>query len=1128
MNAAPGLASDAVRDTLTALVARLREADLPVTAEGVADALWLARWVSPAAPGTAPAQRGGQATPLPPASPHAVAESDAEDAPLPPRPDSPKGAGPASSEGRAGLSAPGGTGAPGTGDGENAQVWVPTAATLPDPHVLQRALRPLQRFRAPSAPVRGVLDEVATADLAARTGLSLPVLRPSRRPQARIRLLMDVSSSMVVWDQTLDELRTVCERSGAFREVRTDYLHEQADGTPGVAGSLTRGSAPLRPPGQFADPTGVQLTVVLSDCAGPLWRSGQLHRTLHRWAATAPVAVLQPLPLRMWRNTHLPAAPGMLRRPEGPAGRMEFRSASRPPGQATPVPVLAPSEVALSTWARLLAGAGELSLPAAAGWVTPDRRPARMPVAAGEPPGAAELVSAFRRHASPSAVRLAECLSLVPLILPVMQVVQRAMLVGSGPDVLAEVLLSGLLRRSTEPSEEPAYEFVQGVQEELWQRLAPGDVHLVLKNCSQYLERRFGRTARNFPAMAAAYLAGTVDAPGAPSDSREDPRLRRFAVVSTQVLRRFLAPPADVAPTGAVVTGPGDLAEQGRARLERFRTQGTSRDLDAAVQLLTAALRAERRRDERADLAAELAEALWERWEARRLGEDLKDALATAEQAVPHVAGAYWTLGRALEAMAREVRSAGAATDAVPDRFRETAARRMEGGGQDPEALRFLLLVSADEALAQVPQNGTAVQQRAAVVRAEVLQQLAADYAGYAAVLHDPPPSGPDEWYAARTEAAIEVLDSLVAADPTPATRYLRGRLAYRLAQRTGLSPHGDRARVRSIAAGATRDLLEALDWAEVQEPGLRGAVGHFDAESLRHLDLGPQALCLGWIEAADAALLAYDEESEGTGEQIALYALGRARRIAETHEPWEDRNQALADCLVRTGSLRVKLLDPADPDDLAETAAVLAEAMRLLPRDSAGRITVLTAYGNVLLLGEPGRDDVDRAVRIFREAVDGTPGTSPDLPQYRLHLGSALLRRYRMSGALTDLHEADWILGAAARGTASRALSAMAWTLCGEAAAALAEATGATGRLSEAADHYRRAVEDALAAESVELAVQALAKRAAVLEQTAGPARALVEYHAALQLLEENGQDDTEEAARLRETARRLEAGGV
>ncbi|MEV3989165.1 SAV_2336 N-terminal domain-related protein [Streptomyces sp. NPDC049837] len=1133
MPAAPSPAPGSASGLLTELVARLREADLGPTCEEVADALWLAQWVTPTGR-SGSTGAGTEPAPHPP-PPGPSGDAHPRPAPLPPAQPHEEAPGGAPREGRAGLSAPGGSATPGdSGDGADggARVWVPTAATLPDPIALQRALRPLQRFQAPRAPVRRVLDERATADRAADTGLTVPVLRRERRREARVQLLMDVSSSTVVWQQTLEELRTVCERAGAFRDVSLLYLHAHADGTPGVATTPTRPATPLRSPAQLADPTGRKLTLLLSDCAGPMWRTGELHRLLHRWAATAPVAVVQPLPQRMWRNAQLPAWPGVLRRPEGAGGRLTFTTrAARPPG-AVPVPVLAPNRIALETWARLVSATGQLSLPGAAGWVGAGPPPAPPGPAARPHVTPAERVRAFRCHASPSAVRLAEYLSLVPLVLPVMQLVQRAMLVGSGPDVLAEVLLGGLLRRSDEDHEgddatEPAYEFLPGVREELMARQEAGDAHLVLKKCSQYLEQRFGTGVRNFPAMAAAYLAGTVESQG----GADDPRLRRFAVVSTQVLRHFLVPP----PVSTAASGPADLAARARESLARFRRQNTARDLDAAVQLLSAAARATTGRAEQAPLYAELAEALLERWRARALGEDLRDALAAAERAVPEAPGAYGTLARVLRHMEQEVDAAGADTDAVPDRFREEAGRasqgrasgggasgdraseggEAEGGAAEPEAVRFLLLTYAEECLREAYATAPGRAGRTALAHVRLLQRLAVEFAEQAVRLLDPAPEGPDQWAAGLISRALDVLDAADPLRPPEAVRYFRGLLFLHLARRRGaVRPEA----VPDLARTAADELNHALT-------ALEHTLAHQGAEN-GEPDWTPQPVDLftGWMAVASA------EELTASGATVLMRvrrALERARAVAERYPAWEGRDEQLADCLQQTVRVWLQLYGPDDGHEpVDETIAILEEALRLAPSGTPLHREVLIKYGSTLLVRKPAElEEVEAVVRIFREAVDFASEASEELATYRVQLGHALYQRFRLRGALTDLHEADWILGAGARGTDDPGISGLAWMLRGDVAVELQRTTGATVRLTEAAGHFHRAAEDALATGNAALAAAALRKRATCLEDTAGPARALAEYRKALRLLE--GTPDAEVlTSALQHDIARLRAG--
>lgn len=521
---------------LAALAERLRtRLSVEPGARELAEALWLAKYVEAAEVRSRAAESPAD---QPYASPYPPARQQTETGTEPTVP------APQASV-RTHLYAEGAHRPPGDGTAQGAvnrdfvRVRVPAATALPHSLGLQRALRPLQRYQPPVRTTAHRLDEQATAERAAETGLLTPVLRAHVRGEARLRLLMDASSSTSVWDSTLVELRQICAGLGAFREVQAHYVHEGADGRLTLGPSRDPARAP-RAAEQLRDPTGRQLTLVLSDCAGPLWRSGQMQRLLHDWTQAAPVAVVQPLPQRLWRRTHLPARPGTLRRPEGLAARLEFIPAEGVvPPDALPIPVLGPTRAALGTWARLLSGGTGLSMPAAAAWVHADH-PAAPPRPQREPADAATLVAAFRCSASRQAVSLAVSFSAVPLTLPVMQLVQRAMQPRSGPFVLAEVLLGGLMRHTEQAG---WYEFLPGVREELLRLLPRGEALLVLRHSGEYVERHFGRRAHNFPALALARLTGNT----AVLPDAEEQVPEAFAEVSRAVLGRF---------TGAVVQAP--------------------------------------------------------------------------------------------------------------------------------------------------------------------------------------------------------------------------------------------------------------------------------------------------------------------------------------------------------------------------------------------------------------------------------------------------------------------------------------------------------------------------------------------------------------------------------------------
>lgn len=391
---------------------------------------------------------------------------------------------------------------------------VPAALALPSPLELQRALRPLQRYRPAVPPSRRTLDETATAELSARAGgLIIPVFRGVSRADALLQFVMDASSSMRVWDRMFVELQQIFGQLGAFRDVQVRYLHRGPDGSCAVSRSPDPAAAPLNSADRLSDPTGRRVTVLVSDCAGPLWHSGRAHRLLHHLARQAPTAVLQPLPQRMWNRTRLPVTYGALSRGEGLSGAAALKVTEEPGGVPTTrpgalaVPVLPPVAGALAAWARLLSGTGAGRISGAVGWVRADQPAAPAP-RPGDRLSSLQLVSRFRSAASPVAGQLAVYLAAAPLYLPVMQLVQRTMLPDSGPSELAEVLLSGLLSRSGTdgPGSGQWYEFAPGVQEALLGPLGRDEALLVLKHCSEYVEQRFGKGGPNFPALAFAQL----------------------------------------------------------------------------------------------------------------------------------------------------------------------------------------------------------------------------------------------------------------------------------------------------------------------------------------------------------------------------------------------------------------------------------------------------------------------------------------------------------------------------------------------------------------------------------------------------------------------------------------------
>ncbi|MFI1646310.1 SAV_2336 N-terminal domain-related protein [Streptomyces avidinii] len=1098
------------------LAALLRAAGLDPSAEEIADALWLAghiRGPVPAAPGGREPGGGGPDT--------AAAEPVAEPA-EPVRAE-------AEADDPVGLYAPGAArtdGAGGERPGESPEeygvpVRVPGAAALPRILEVQRALRALQRHRPPGPPTRLVIDESATAEASARTlGLVVPVLRAESRREATVRLVMDASPSMAVWQDMFEELRAVCERLGAFRDVQVHYLHRLTDGTAALGRSPAPGcvrASGLRSGDQLRDPTGRALTMMVSDCAGPLWREGTAQRLLHRWAECTPCVVVQPLPQRLWGRSWLPTERGTLTRLEGGAQQLAFRP-DRPPLPGRPtggltLPVLPPSPTALGAWARLLAGLAAGPVPAEVGRVRADHQAAPLPPPrAVRPPR--ELVARFRSSAAPRAVQLAVYLSAAPLTLPVMRLVQRTMLPDSEPSDLAEVLLSGLLRRSG-PGHGHWYEFVPGVQDVLLGPLGRDEAALVLKHCSEYVLAHFGRGVRNFPALAVSQLTGVPPAvadPG-PEDTERPPEGRlpqAFAQVSAKVVRRYLPGMPQEAPPVREPAPARVPARAGAVRAARDRLADADADGDGGARALYEAVAVLRRAvtapagpgDPPEEAETELAGALLRLWAAQRDPE----LLAEAERAVTGLrtpqAGAL--LGRVLYERAlasgpdaellaaadMEFAAAGAAAD--PELRRDCAVRRAETLirlsvlRDEPGALR--------EARAALEPLAGPAPGPGAEAGGEPGGEAGGEAGGAAGGVAGGAAGGvagrPDHAGAGRRPA------------PYPELQLALGRVLLALLPRTA-----DPAERTALAEQAATRLGAALGArpAAPARPGPGTARVRVElADALRHLP--------GRLEEAAAQLDA---------------------ALAEPGGDPELRVAALV-CLARVH--RERYVRDADPSALEDAAEAYGRARRLIPRDAEAFAELLPEWGDVLLdraRAADGRRFTGAAVRVLRESRAAVPQSDPGAAHRLQRLATGLRLRHAYEGDPVDLREAEYLLELAVRHSRSPLEQARAWRDHGDVQQEIHGHTRALDRLDRAADSYRRAWRAALEADvedredtAVQLAARVQQLRGDVLERLARPRAALDAYRSALELWTRTREGAAGRPAAVRARIRALEAG--
>lgn len=1061
---------------LEELIGRLRRAGLDVTAEDVADAVWLARRL-----GAPPRAAVGRPDPTtdPATAPDSGPDSGSEpvgepdggaQSPPPPGPSDPVG-GDAAARHDPDLTTPGtraSTPVPlraagavtGRGDGSGGThatfpVRAPAASALPGLLGLEKALRTLGRYRATGTGFTdGGIDEEATAERAAVTGFVLPVRRPGRSRRCDIRLLMDTGPAMAVWGQLVEELRQACQQSGAFAAVRVHHLYADAAGNPAIGPAAGPGRPPpLRSPDELHDPSGSSVTLLISDCVGTLWQSGGAQRLLREWPRSSPLAIVQPLPPRLWGRTALPAEPGLLLRPADFGGRLVFHPDDEPwdeldatDAPATAVPVLQPTPEAFETWARLLAGTGPTGERAWAARTAHRPAPAAPagPVARGDD----ELVRAFRATASPGALRLAVYLAAAPLTLPVMQLVQRAMLPDTGPMELAEVLLGGLLRRLPGTGEQPCFTYPGRVQDLLLSTLDQDTAGLVLKHCSDYVERRFGKGTRNFAALAAVRLAGrdagAADAGPLTDDdfgpnAGDSAEAELFARVPARVLRFYLPD---------LVT-PEPLTEAERL-LGQWRTLADPDVLHRAREHAEAAVRA-------ATGAA---------------------ADATTAPGEGDGARARLVLGRVLRAEADTV------------------------AGRAPERRADLLAAATEELAAAhraAPDHSPA--------QAQAALELAAGLHALWRVTGDP----------AHLTAALAVLAP--DAPPWPAA----GRRG--TAPTEGASGEERRRAETWRAVHRARLLRRGRLLLDLRRHGEAAADLRPGCALLDESDAPARVRSRALLDLARALRGASADEAD---EEATRDALLRAERAAG-----DDPDLRLP-CLAARAAFHDTAGEAQEADEAYETAVLLA------PPESLVRCGLLTSWGESLLRRASrgdGANLVDRAESVLREALKDLPARSAQRGRLQALVGSALAQRFRHLGFLPDLFESRHLLGQAVRAAADVGVRAEAWLQLGRVRLEGWYRAGAPV-LFEALHAYENAERDAREAHPGEPGSVTMARarhgRGAVLVLLGRPSAARAAYGAAREqwqrltgALREVDWDEVQLTRRAEREARRgLESG--
>ncbi|MEU3885250.1 Z1 domain-containing protein [Streptomyces sp. NPDC029041] len=486
-------------------VSALRAVVPELDASGLADILWLASRMAPASSATPPE---GTRAPAAAPTPADVPGDAAGPGPSAPRPDLPSA--PLGDRAAAGALH---ERLPGSASRVRGHaVGVPRGAALPGALRAARALRPWKRpWRAGR---HRALDLAATVDGYARSGELVPVFTAAPERWFDLILVVDRSPSMHVWRETIDDFAGILTQVGAFRTLRVLDLQFGTDA--GV--ELYDPQGRPTPVGRLSSPHGRHLLLTVSDVAAGAWRTPDIWRQLRTWARSTPVALLNPLPAKLWRRTglNLPT----VRVTPGPPGAVNAELAfSLPPllpgqggaGGWLPLPVLSLSPHSLDRWSRTVMQATPEGC--AAVLLPPDGHvPDQGLLSPPAPPGGEARAERFLRVAAPSAARLAVlCSPFDRLSLALLHVIRQELVPAATTADIAEVLTSGLFALDTSPEGSVTLAPAQQAQARLRQDLAQHEVWRLHRALDRRLAEEGGGRGR-LPAVVRGQ-EGTDDFP---------------------------------------------------------------------------------------------------------------------------------------------------------------------------------------------------------------------------------------------------------------------------------------------------------------------------------------------------------------------------------------------------------------------------------------------------------------------------------------------------------------------------------------------------------------------------------------------------------------------------------------
>jgi len=351
-------------------------------------------------------------------------------------------------------------------------------------------------------------NENETIEYIANTNVWNIQTTPKKELKYTLFIVVEKSTSMRIWEEITQEFVSALSRFSFFKDVKVVYLKELDEKYQLYRDKQCNKEVSTK---LFNSQTQRTLTILLSDCISRGWQDKRGYGFLDEVTAVTPFLIVNMLPQRVWNRTIVNDSwrvkfthrdgwkNSSLVSDEEEDIKEELGSEDDSKENFIRVPMTTLEKIPLKHWANVIAGYknnwlhGSLFEAEVFDLDIPPKDEIKQTSSNSISPK--QQVKNFYAYASPLAHELAIYFSVIsPLSLEIMKMIQKTSLPKTNYTHLAEVFLSGLLKKgeSKTRANDDIYLFKDGIKEVLSKRLPPQLKEKIQESNSEFIKEHLG------------------------------------------------------------------------------------------------------------------------------------------------------------------------------------------------------------------------------------------------------------------------------------------------------------------------------------------------------------------------------------------------------------------------------------------------------------------------------------------------------------------------------------------------------------------------------------------------------------------------------------------------------------